>query len=372
MVGGGKVSLLTVVAASRNDGHGLHLLPRMQVFIEGLADQVERFGREVELILVDWNPPPDRPPLSKVLTAPPVEGFSVRVITVPPQVHSQLSVSSRLSFFQMIAKNVGIRRATGSSVLATNIDILLSDDLFLDSTSELPESCVYRADRVDIAFDPAMTVDPQVLRRSVPIRINRKTGIYYPGVGEAHQEVRGGASLVKIALKDPLDFIGRLVRWDDRGARATLMRYRRAIVEILVLPQLHLNACGDFTLMKRESWAALRGYPEWEMFSWQLDGTLLYQAAAAGFAFKELDGHTTFHLEHSSGWSIESQTTLFDRLKSEGIPVLTDAAALEVAYTLWRTRGKRQWLVNLPDWGMHGRDFPEASLQVMRRAANRT
>jgi hypothetical protein len=365
------VSLLSVVAASRNDGHGLHLLPRMQVFIDGLADQVGRFGREVELILVDWNPPNDRPPLSEVLTAPAVEGFSVRVITVPPEVHSRLSVSSKLSFFQMIAKNVAIRRANGHAVLATNIDILLADDLFLDSTGGLSESCVYRSDRVDIAFDPAITVDPQVLRSSAAIRVNQKTGIYYPGVGQAHQHVRGGASLAKVALKDPADFVRRALRWDEGGARATLMRYRRAYIAIFVLPQLHLNACGDFTLMTRDSWAALRGYPEWEMFSWNLDSILLYQAAAAGFSFKELDGHPAFHLDHASGWSIESQTALFERLNREGIPVLADTDSLEVAYVIWKGRRNSRWRTNLPGWGMAGIDFPEASLQTVRRAAHR-
>lgn len=365
------MTLLSVVAASRNDGHGLHLVPRMQVFIDGLADQVHRLGREVELILVDWNPPGDRPPLSSVLTAPAVDGFTVRVITVPPEIHSRLSASSKLSFFQMIAKNVGIRRATGDSVLATNIDILLSDSLFLDSTSELAERCLYRADRVDIAFDPAITVDPEVLRQSAAIRINQKNGIYYPGIGPAHQHVRGGASLARVALKDPVDFIRRAVRWDEHGTGATLMRYRRAFIGIFVLPQLHLNGCGDFTLMTRGSWASLRGYPEWEMFSWQLDGLLLYQAAAAGFAFKELDGHAAFHLEHSSGWSIESQTALFERLERDGIPVLTEAGGLEVAYTMWKTRKKGEWRTNLQGWGMRERDFPEASLQTVRRAASR-
>jgi hypothetical protein len=159
------------------------------------------------------------------------------------------------------------------------------------------------------------------------------------------------------------------MRWDEHGARATLMRYRRAVIGILVLPQLHLNACGDFTLMTRDSWADLRGYPEWEMFSWQLDGLLLYQAAAAGFAFKELDGHAAYHLEHSAGWSIESQTALFDRLEREGIPVLTEAGGLEVAYTMWKTRRKKEWLMNLPSWGLHDRDLPEARLQTVRRRA---
>ena len=361
------MTLLSVVAASRNDGHGLNLVPRMQVFVDSLADQVERFGREVELILVDWNPPRDHPGLNDVLTARAVKGFAVRVITVPPEVHSQLSISSNLSFFQMIAKNVGIRRSEGDAVLATNIDILLSDELFLDSTGEIAARCVYRTDRVDIPFDPQITIDPDELRRSPAIRINRKTGIYYPGVGEAQHYVRGGSALAQVALKNPADFMRRMLR----GGLPRLQRYRRAFTSIFVLPQLHFNACGDFTLMTREAWAELRGYPEWEVFGWNLDSMLLYQAAAAGFAFKELTDRPAFHLDHSSGFSLESQAGYLEGATRRGIPVLGDTELLEVANTIWKGRKKGQWRTNLPGWGMLGRDFSEASLPAVRRAAYR-
>src|SRR6266699_4930351 len=336
--GPAAMSLLSVVAASRNDGHGLHRLPRMQVFIDGLADQVARFGRDVELVLVDWNPPRDHPPLSEVLTAPATRGFVVRVITVPPEVHAGLSISSNLSFFQMIAKNVGIRRAEGEAVLATNIDIRLSDGLFLDSTGDVPDRRVYRTDRVDIAFDPGMTVDAGVLRGSPAIRVHKKTGMYYPGVGMRHQQVRGGASLARVALKNPVDFMRRATR------RIDLARYRQAFISIFGLPQLHLNACGDFTLMTRKSWEELRGYPEWEVFS--------------------------FHLEHSAGWSLESQTTLFDRLKDAGIPVLSDVDALEVAHAIWSGRKHGRWRTNLAGWGMSGRNLPETSLRAVSHSAH--
>ncbi|HAC47291.1 MAG TPA: hypothetical protein DCF65_14660 [Chloroflexi bacterium] len=356
------MSLLSVVAASRNDGHGLHLLPRMQVFINGLADQVERFEREVELVLVDWNPPSDHRPLSEALTAPAVKGFTVRVITVPPEVHSRLSISENLSFFQMIAKNVGIRRAQGDSVLATNIDILMSDGLFLDSTSPLVDRRLYRTDRVDIAFDPEVTLDADVLRRSPAIRIHQKNGMYSPGEGMRHEQVRGAGSLSRVALRNPVDFMRRVVRKVDP------VRYRRALISIFRLPQLHLNACGDFTLMTRASWAELRGYPEWEMFAWSLDGLLLYQAAAAGFSFDELTDRPAFHLEHSSGWAGESGAAYLERATQRGIPVLGEVELIEVANTIWKGRRKGEWRTNLDGWGMFAMDFPETSLPAVSRA----
>ena len=47
----------------------------------------------------------------------------------PSVLHRRLKYADRLPLFQMIAKNVGIRRAKGQFVLATNIDILFSDEL---------------------------------------------------------------------------------------------------------------------------------------------------------------------------------------------------------------------------------------------------
>ena len=355
--------MLSVVAASRNDGHGLHLTARMQVFVDSLVDQVERFDREVELILVDWNPPPDQPGLDQILTARDVTGFVSRVIQVPPQVHNRLSSSTSLGFFQMIAKNVGIRRAHGDAILATNIDILLSDELFLDSTAAVPDRTLYRADRVDIPFDPEMTVDPEELRRSTPNRINRKTGIYYPDAGAGQRYIRGPRDLAKLALEDPVGFTRRAIRRRP-GGQSRLSKYRDTLHSVFRMPQLHLNACGDFTLMSKRSWSELRGYPEWEVFSWRLDGILLFQAAAAGYAFKELSDHPAYHLDHSAGFSLEQQDDLFDRIRRRGIPALGDTDALEVERSIWEGRHDGRWLINLPRWGMEGVDFAENSLPV--------
>src|SRR6516165_4483839 len=54
----------------------------------------------------------------------------------------------------MIAKNVGLRRARGRYLLATNIDILFSDELcrFL-ARRELRPGLMYRIDRLDVAGD---------------------------------------------------------------------------------------------------------------------------------------------------------------------------------------------------------------------------
>src|SRR5262245_40470388 len=120
---------LSVVVATRNDNHGGDPLERLQALVTTLAAQCRLTGLLAELIVVEWNPPPDRPPVSEQLRVPPEIPFPVRFVEVPPALHGRLLHSDVLPLFQMIAKNVGIRRARGEYVLVTNIDIILSTPL---------------------------------------------------------------------------------------------------------------------------------------------------------------------------------------------------------------------------------------------------
>jgi len=168
---------LSVVATARNDDHGGNPLYRMQLFVNGLIAQCDRHRLPAELVLVEWNPPADRPRLAEVLEWPESEGWcDVRIVEVPHELHMRLEHADRLPLFQMIGKNVGIRRARGTFVLATNIDILFSDQLmaFL-AQRELDPERVYRVDRVDVPAEigPEWPMDEQLLFcREHAIRVN--------------------------------------------------------------------------------------------------------------------------------------------------------------------------------------------------------
>ena len=121
---------LSVVVTTRNDDHGGNLLRRTQTFVNALLAQCERHSLPAELIMVEWNPPEGRPHLAQALRWPVRKGYcEVRVVEVPGEVHARYRHSHALPLYQMIAKNTGIRRARGEFVLATNIDILFSDEL---------------------------------------------------------------------------------------------------------------------------------------------------------------------------------------------------------------------------------------------------
>src|SRR6185295_19067622 len=142
---------LSVVVASRNDTQGGDPLARLQTLVNTLNAQCGRYGLDAELIVVDWNPPADRPRLRDAVRTPSPGGLALRFIEVPPAVHSAIPFSDGLPLFQMIAKNAGIRRARGRFVVSTNIDIVLSNELvqFL-AERRLQPGRMYRVDRHDI------------------------------------------------------------------------------------------------------------------------------------------------------------------------------------------------------------------------------
>ncbi len=142
---------LSVVVTTRNDDHGGDPLRRLQAFVNTFAEQCRRTRLDAEIIVVEWNPPDDRPRVAELLRMPADAPFEVRFIEVPAELHRTLRYSDVLPLFQMIAKNVGVRRARGRFILASNIDIIFSNELVEQLASgELIPGRIYRVDRHDI------------------------------------------------------------------------------------------------------------------------------------------------------------------------------------------------------------------------------
>lgn len=142
---------LSVVAAARNDDPAGNLLRRLQTFVNHFVNQCQRHQLPTELILVEWNPPADRPGLAQALTWPRDATYcQVRLITVPRALHDRLYHADTLSMFPLIARNVGIRRAHAPYVLSTTVDALPNDALFAFlAQRRLEAGRMYRVNRYD-------------------------------------------------------------------------------------------------------------------------------------------------------------------------------------------------------------------------------
>ena len=145
---------LSVVIVGRNDDYGVDFMARLNTFVRSLDRQVKNHPRLVELIVVEWNPLPDRQPLAEVLTK--VNNLCVRIITVPNAVHEQIGHTSPV--LEYYGKNVGIRRARGRFVLTTNPDIIFTDHLINEIARNQPPVVVQQPPVV--VQQPTVTVQP--------------------------------------------------------------------------------------------------------------------------------------------------------------------------------------------------------------------
>lgn len=350
---------LTVIAASRNDDHGGDPLRRTQVFINSLARQCEKYRLPAELILVDWNPVAGRPGLAAVLQLPEnCPHLTARVITVPTALHQRIKYGEKLPFFQMIAKNAGLRRARGRFVLATNIDIIFSDELMaFIGRQQLDPAKQYRVDRYDIqaGLSEHLSLDETIAYAwANPIRQHRRFG-----PAPLLQHLYGQDTIKRVCVPDPAICrgIGGITLHEEQGTWIVDTDRGAGIAH------LHTNACGDFTLMSREAWDAIRGYPEFAAYSFNIDSMGIVAAHYVGYTEAWLlPPCVCFHIEHNlgSGWTPEGERKLFNRLRQANIlnpewPVLLPMVD--------QMRNERRALdFNHAGWGLADFDLPEQRL----------
>ena len=374
---------LSIVAAARHDEHGGPLLQRLECFLHSLFRQAERARICLELVLVEWNPLPDRPSLREALQgiSPPV-GMNVRLLRVPPEVHQSFPHADRISFFQFIAKNTGIRSARGEFVLATNVDVIFSDELF-DHLASVPihKNTIYRADRWDVEADLPAMIDPADLpdfcRRHVQ-RVFTREGVYpaerYPAARLALWEKR--PSLAKIMafvqfIMQPNSRPHWLLSPDSCNEKARRRIGRTGLLLSAFrhllhppLPPIHLGASGDFTLMAKEHWHALHGYPEWSTFPIHMDSVLCLAAFYAGIQeIVLLDPMRVYHLSHDSPWgpAADWDGTLDDMQQSSGIEPIRIEQLVEWSQEM--RRSSRPLIFNTEQWGLETMELEEIMIQ---------
>ena len=233
---------LSIVVTGRNDGHGGDFNGR---FLRTLAfnhDRLTENGITCELVLVEWAPPADRPRLADVVReALPRVAPAVASYLVDPRYHDACSLNPRLTYMEFLAKNVGIRRARGRAVLCTNADIYLGRGVVaaLAKTAIEPRT-VYRATRVDVKL----------------------------GADESH------------------------VHWD------LLEDARNQTANKPIQPPLYSGGSGDFLLLERDSFHALRGFNEiYRLARIGTDLNFLVKAYSSGFRIVDIGG-AVYHTSH--------------------------------------------------------------------------
>jgi hypothetical protein len=126
---------------------------------------------------------------------------------------------------------------------------------------------------------------------------------------------------------------------------------------------LHTNGCGDFTLLSREAWFDLRGYPEFDAFSMNIDSVFCWAAHHAGFREEMLEEPMRiYHIEHGagSGWTPEGESKLYERIARKKIPWLEYPSVISWARDM--NRFNAPLVFNLGNWGLAKDEFEEREI----------
>lgn len=239
---------ISFVFSARNDNHCEDFKSRFQNSLDILRDLGVKHNLSFEIIIVEWNPLRDFSRLEEVLSFKKGLNSTVRIITVPYDVHKSspktpfdAAKADEITFFQNIALNAGVRRAKGKYILCTNADVIFNEELisFL-SRQELSPRHFYRAYRFDVQKD-------------IPL-------------GMPTEEV--------------MDFCFN--NSEMRGHKVESGK-------------LHRRAAGDFLLISKKSFGKIRGYAEIKCDGLKIDSDILDSARRY---FKQVILEEPFRIYH--------------------------------------------------------------------------
>ncbi len=329
---------LSIIATSRNDNHGGDLNERTGAFLKSVYHQAKQWNLPVELIMVEWNPPEGKPHLHEVLPPPPPETpVVVRYITVSKEIHNKYKNSHSIPLYQMIAKNVGIRRAKGEFILCTNIDIIFSSECFeLISKKQLEKNTFYRANRCDVPSELMAITDQNVLLEYCQKHLLRRLG-KSPGNEALH--------LFQLVPRF-LYFFPRLAKSLNYLIIAVWkMKHKNQYPFFLI----DFEACGDFTLMSKSDWMDIQGYVELDMYSIHIDSMALWAAIAVGKK-QELFPYAAcvYHIDHEDGWESSNALKTIKFLQNK--PCLDYSIIFKAGLQI--IEKKQHWDMNTSEWGM--------------------
>jgi hypothetical protein len=247
---------LTAVIISRNDNYGGHLNERATYAINSAIETYD------EVIYVDWNSE-THSMLYDIEQNLQYKG-NLKHIVIPPDIASALTMydSDAQKCCEVLARNIGIRRATGDYIVSTNIDIIQPKR---EDIIKLIEEKGYK--------DFFTTVS----RREVEWDYikNFQGGEYNFSNWSAFREDAYKTSV-------PRDKLEKTTPGDEYSI---------------------INCCGDFQLAPLNVWHSIKGFEEELIYPLYADTNVQKKAKQKGYTLTGQFSPPLFHINHGSkGW----------------------------------------------------------------------
>jgi hypothetical protein len=272
---------LSAVIASRNDNYGGQLNKRAQYCLNAML------GTFDEVIYVDWNSPGGRPLTDDIQIT--VNPERLQVIVVTPEKARELmgdeGYEKGQKCCEVLARNVGIRRATGDIVVSTNIDIIPPKRVHLDEllTQLSPKSMITLA-KHDITVDLLEKL-PGPYQNTIPMAV---------GLNSLNNRLIIPCNLMNKNMIDRIPDVGR-------------QKLHAASV---------IEACGDFQIAHRETWHDIRGFEEDRIKRLFNDTIVQYKVIMNDGSILATNFPPLYHIDHE-------RNNAPDLLNHEELPAMT-------------------------------------------------
>lgn len=246
---------LSAIIVSRNDNYGGNLLERATYSISSAINTYD------EVIYVDWNSPTH----SLLYDIQPNINFkgNLKHIIITPEIASILTNndSDAQKCCEVLARNIGLRRATGEWLISTNIDIIhpKRNDLDFHINQDMDNYTFYTISRREVEKEEHKNYFYSNLENKLSWKLFRD----------------------KLLFKsEPRFFKEKTVENDDYSI---------------------INCCGDFQIASKSIWYEIRGFEEDLIYSLYADTNVQKKAVMHGFNLKALYEPALFHINHGKG-----------------------------------------------------------------------
>lgn len=242
---------ISAIIISRNDNYGGHLNERATYAINSAINTYD------EVIYVDWNSP-THSLLWDIKDNLQLKG-NLKHFVIPPDAAKSLTNYNEHAQLccEVLARNIGIRRATGDYIISTNIDII-------HPKREDIESIINNSDN-----NTMFTLS----RREVTWDIIK--------------EFHGGEM--------------NFQEWDKLRDYIYINSEERVQNEATVTGDNYsiINCCGDFQLASRHVWNTVKGFEEQMIHACYPDTNVQKKAVLNGFGLEAVFNVPLYHMSHA-------------------------------------------------------------------------
>ena len=244
---------ITAVVICRNDNYGGNLKERAIYSLNSAIDTYD------EVIYIDWNSP-TQSLLYEIKDNLNLKG-NLKHFVINPELASILTnfdLNAQVCC-ETLARNIGIRRASGDWIVSTNIDII-------------------HPSRDELEF--SLT--------------GMNTNTFYT-ISRRHTDWK----IIKEFYKGELDF----KNWMPLKTYLTENSEKRVFEEKVVAGDDYsiINCCGDYQIATKDIWHEIRGFEEDLIYVLYSDTNVQKKAVMHGFELKALYEPALFHIEHGRG-----------------------------------------------------------------------